>query len=217
MQRRHASRIGVFTVLVMVFFLAHSSGDEPKFYDLEEIPTTTIGGVELPTKVKLPPEKDPEFVWNKRPPVTLPQGREHADAFPDEDKGKGGRHFDCRNRKPAQDWMHQLILIRNEYGKYYHELDRAYPTASEAKRVAKKKYDELVGSGASDDKQKAALKDYQDAQQTESNIGKARDEADENREKFEKQRIQKDEDLKRICPPCPPCPPDELHCIGKCR
>ena len=201
MQRRLASRIGVFTALIMLF-LAQSSGEEPKFYDLEDIPGAIVGGVDEgnigATKgLKIVTALDAHII--KPLPGTA----------------KTGPH-DCRDRKPFREWADYLRKFRDELQQYRIALNRKISEADVKKRDYKKDYDDAFDKNDIE-RQKTDLKGIDDTKLDRKILENAKAEAHTKFEEVKKQRLEKEDYIKRVCPPCPPCPPDEPHCIGKCR
>lgn len=193
-----------FKLLSLVLGLAFATSwqgraDEPKFYDLGDLPDYTVGGVSYW-----------DNGWEAAKTETIP-------------RVKGG-HYNCNNRAPLNDWLNDLDKVRARLGSYERWLDQEYIKEDEQVRKYRSAYDAAVAGGDSKAEQ-TALENWKDAEASRENIRKAKEDTERRLKEIEKQRAAKGEDVQRICgegcgaidnSDCPKNNP-LCHGLGQCR
>lgn len=187
--------VSMIVVLVLVQPLR---GDEPKFYNLEDIPDTTIGGLSY---------LDGDKGWTTGKTDSIP-------------KMNGGR-YDCRNKDPLTAWSEHLAAIRTKLKSYEQWLDNEYTSEDKQVRDYRRAYDDDVAKKNTTQAAKD-LKNWQQAEQSRENIRRAKVDTESRLKALEKQRAEKAAEVLRICGeggcggPPKPCPPGQT-CAGVCR
>ena len=189
--------VSMIVVLVLVQLLR---GDEPKFYNLEDIPVTTIGGLSY---------LDGDKGWTTGNTSSIP-------------KMDGGR-YDCRNKGPLNDWSKHLAEIRTNLKSYEQWLDNEYTREDQQVRDYRRAYDDDFGKKNTTQATKDSdLKNWQQALQSRENIRRAKADTESRLRALETQRGAKAADVLRICGeggcggPPKACPPGQI-CAGVCR
>jgi hypothetical protein len=170
-------RIELLIVVAVVFFQSlHVSAAQPKFYNLEDIPETSIGG-----------DKYWDEVWKPTKTETI-------------SSLEGGR-YDCRNKGPMYVWSDKLEEIKGKLEIYLGWLNKMY-IGQDEKKVSnyREKYNQAVENGRPSEEQQAAFENWQDAQQSRDHyIKRAQDETSNRLNMLKQKRETTSSAISRAC------------------